>query len=940
MTTYAPAIAPAHDQPSLPNQPFFSWLRTHTALFIGQIVGLLSAISFLLALIYNSRRVDFPVLTPKLIGLFIVYAHFPFLLVFIAALIRVLDKNAIGRYRASLVYKKLKGKNTNLKPLEDYSEEQVGIFKRRFLGFWCAMLILYLAFAFQPLFPAVSDKILPTLQWREVIDQLFFPFLTFALNNVSLLFVFSCFVALYLPTDCTPTDSAPDATPSSDTLPHEKQSWQFLKFAEDITQKLSRRPLGKLELRQRTLLLGFISLVVALTLAYPLIMFGRIKLNATTDWREYSAVFNALSGTINAVVLALLIARLDSKLIALPSWLICILYFYAGVQPLFVVFELEEGMYVGIRTAVFLVVFIFKIYFFLIIIYSLQTGRMFNYFFCSRILNDHVRAIKEQRAQPTSEKTPLTVSGDAKLAEHATEGSADEQAQTDLTQPGKLADAQLLVWGQRTGAFAALAFVVLLLSYGAGPDRMKGWLASSNPKYVFIYLHLILLSIVSLFFFTRHKRHRVSPPSKPSKSKDLAKEFRKLSEERFEKLSDPKFKVASEPEFEKRLSALTDKQFAAFKKYFLWFWISLLLLYAALLVASHRGPTADPSQVSQAPQNQAVLTDKSLPPSYRLALASTLPPDGNVRAPNPATMPAPEMFEKVKYPLLLFVLNNFTVFSVFCCFGILYVPRDDKDFEAKHRLIFNYSFLIAFLLTILTPLLLVVVKGNAFTQSDVDQIPTLLAVVGGTLNAVAFALLIARLDSRIIGIQSSLISVLYGYAALQPLFVAFNQSIPVLRAIETSAVLAAFLFKICLILIVVHIGRSRGLSDYLWFFPVLHRSVNSVFHNQFEIRAFSLGPASFTFAIFNKNVEIYKTEKSYPTRAECDAVVENLTKRMEKGSSYRPALKPVQGTYWVQVTNSDDLLICESTSLRTKEEAHELINESIEKVPYCKYDRG
>ncbi|HKO99928.1 MAG TPA: hypothetical protein VJU86_23340 [Pyrinomonadaceae bacterium] len=896
-------------QGQLPNQPFFSWLRTHTALFIGQIVGLLSAFSFLLALIYNSRRVGLPDLTPQIIGQFIVYAHFPFLVVFIAALIRVLDKNSVGRYRASLVYEKLRGTKTDLEPLERYSEKQVGKFKRRFLGFWCAMLMLYLAFAFQPLFPPESDKILPILSWRDTIGPLLFPFLTFALNNVSLLFVFSCFIALYLPSESTP----PDATPAQAKVQNENQSTQSVNLAEDTTRKLGNGPLTKLEFSQRKLLLGFISLVLALTLAYPMIIFCRIMVNATTNWREYAAVFNALSGTINAVVLALLIARLDSKLIALPSWLICILYSYAGVQPLFVVFELEPEVYAGIKTAVLLVVFVFKIYLFLIIIYSLQTGRMYNYFFCSGILNDHVRRIKLQRFQATCEKEPPLASSNAKLAESSSEKAANEHSpETAPTHAGKGADDHLLVWCQRLGAFAIIAFIGLLLGYAAGPVAMKGWLASPYPKDVVIYLHLVLLMIgIGWFFLTRHKRHRVSLPSEPSRSKELSKEFRELSEERFDKFSEPEFK--EEAKF-KKLTVLTERQFTAFTKYFFWFWISLLLLYAALFVTTSGAQRIGLAQVSQPSQQQ--------------------------QSQGKAPVATREMFGKVRYPLLLFVLNNFTVFSLFCCFGILYLPRDDRNFEAKHRLIFHYSLLIAVLLTILTPLLLVVVKGNSFTTSDVEQIPLLFAVVGGTLNAVAFALLIARLDSRIIGIRSSLISILYGYAALQPLFVAFNQSSDVLRAIESAAVFAAFLFKICLILIVVHFGRSRGFSDYLWFFPVLHRSVNSVFHNQFEIRAFSLGPASFTFAIFNKTAEIYKTEKSYLTRAECDGVVDNLTKRMTKGSSYRLAPKPLQGTYWVQVTNSDGSLICESICLRSEEQAQDLINESIEKVPYCKYDRG
>jgi hypothetical protein len=122
------------------------------------------------------------------------------------------------------------------------------------------------------------------------------------------------------------------------------------------------------------MVISFALAIALLTATFPLIMLT--KIGVKTNWSEYPAAFDALSGTINAIVLALLVARLDSKLLGLPSWLICILYFYAGVQPMFVVFELHPEVYAGIKTAVLWVVFIFKIYFFLIIFYSLQTGRM------------------------------------------------------------------------------------------------------------------------------------------------------------------------------------------------------------------------------------------------------------------------------------------------------------------------------------------------------------------------------------------------------------------------------------------------------------------------------------------------------------------------------------------------------------------------------------
>lgn len=967
MTTHTPAIALGHHQPSLPNQPFFSWLRTHTALFIGQIVGLLGAVSFLAALIYYSRNAGINTwgFTLDDISRFVVYAHLPFLVVFIAALIHVQDNNSRGRYRAGLVYEKLNGKNKDLSSLETYSELQVRRFKRRFLGFWCAMLLLYLAFGFEQIFPSPS----------EVIGRLFFPLLEFALNNVSLLFIFSCFVVLYLPTELTPHDSAlSDETPADATPPGKKKSRHFLELIDGIVQKFSRRHLEELELRQRTLVVGFAFLVAALTLAFPLIMLTKIGVIDTTNWREYPAVFDALSGTVNAVVLALLIARLDSKLIALPSWLICILYSYAGVQPLFVVFSLDPNLYAGIKTAVFIVVFIFKIYFFLIIIYSLQTGRMFNYFFCSRILNDHVRTIKAQRSQTTSELEPGLVVADGNPPEHPTDMLSGDQAspRTEQNQVRKPAEDRWVLWSKGLGAFAIVYFAGSLLYYAARFGNKNVFVASPRLTHLVIYLHLPLLLIVSVAVFRAwHKGTRKEfPPSDPSR-------FRELSELRFKKLSEPGFKEVSEPGF-RELSALTESQFKAFTKHFLLLWVSLLLLYVAFSVAAYREPKGGVPQFSEWPQSQPPPTANASPPSLTLTVEfaitarpsgsavdadvdssrksqdSALPHSGHGSATTPNEKPGQQseqlagkptvstlgMLMRVKSPLLFLVLNNLTVLFVFWCFRILYVPGDDGNFREKHHLLFNYSVLITVLLTVLPPLLVIVIKSNGFTEAEVLKIPTIFATVGGTLNAVAFALLIARLDSRIIGLRSSLVSVLYGYAALQPLFVAFHQRSNFLRAIETSALIAAFLFKICLVLIVAHVKRSGGLNDYLWFFPILNRRVNSIFDNQFEIRAYSTGSASFRFSIFNKNVEVYKTETSYLSRAKCDEAVGKLRERMKERGNYGDKPQRVHGTYWIQVTNLEGEVICESTSLRTKVEAQDLIEESIEKIPYCKYDRG
>lgn len=205
MTTSSPASRSQSQRP-LPNQPFFSWLRTQTGLFIGQIIGLLGTVSIPIALFYYSMHSlpeHFEWQKLEKLGYYVIYAHLLFLVLFIAFLIRRLDKNDVGAYRARLVHEKLKGNratNKEFDSLQDYSTNQVGRFKRRFLLFWCSMLGLYLIFAVEPLVSGKVADCLQVLNFEQLIHTQTLPFLSFALNNISLMLVFTCFSVLYLPT--------------------------------------------------------------------------------------------------------------------------------------------------------------------------------------------------------------------------------------------------------------------------------------------------------------------------------------------------------------------------------------------------------------------------------------------------------------------------------------------------------------------------------------------------------------------------------------------------------------------------------------------------------------------------------------------------------------------------------------------------------------------
>jgi hypothetical protein len=423
MSEHAPQID--HNQPPLPNQPFNAWLRHQTALYISQLLSLLGFISFFASLIYYLRHQDTEYFTPEKIQFSIYIAHLIILAIFIGWLIGLFDNDNEDLEKIEFTYHRIFNEPAvQVKDVEAKSRKQLKKFKIYFFWFWIAMYCLYISFTFSAYFesptataenntqashstessnkehkadsaqevkiyiqidgvnvtkvdsnrtnedkpdsahsetpktPAVTEEPKPenkaasseTRTNSKSIYGYIFPFLTFALNNIGSIFIYCCFTALFIPA------TNPNA-----------------------------------EIRQKRHIFFWNGMILLFTLSFWIILF--IRGYEKTDFYEYITVYDALSGVINAVVLALLIGRLDSKLIGLRSYLISVLYIYSAVQPLFVVFDQPEAVSKAIKIFVLIFVFIFKIYFFLIITYALQTGRMLNYLFCFPALNERVDSV-------------------------------------------------------------------------------------------------------------------------------------------------------------------------------------------------------------------------------------------------------------------------------------------------------------------------------------------------------------------------------------------------------------------------------------------------------------------------------------------------------------------------------------------------------------------
>jgi hypothetical protein len=399
------------------------------------------------------------------------------------------------------------------------------------------------------------------------------------------------------------------------------------------------------------------------------------------------------------------------------------------------------------------------------------------------------------------------------------------------------------------------------------------------------------------------------------------------------------------------------RQLKRFKRYFLFFWIAMLALYISFTFKhSYEITRSAPKDVVEATADKP--NDKEdAPAAVPIPQATTQAAAGQSDHPSPPSgKPTPEeavqttsngpvflngfraVFGFLFFPFLTFALNNLSLLFVFWCFDVMYVPSYTPLSNRRHRSHVRLSSFFIAVLTLSFPLLLAVVYRNGFNKDTLTAYATVFDGVSGVLNAVVLALLIGRLDSKLIGLPSWLISLLYFYSAVQPLFAVFEQPGDIFKVIQTSVLIVVFGFKIYFFLIIVYALQTGRMLNYLICFPYLNRRINSVFDNQFEIKADKDKEGSFHISIKRKNADIYLIDRHLPTIEDCDEKVAELQEAVKREKSCHP--KEQSGTHWVEVVNSHGHKLCRSISLKSEEEAISLIEESIDKIPYCKYNRG
>jgi hypothetical protein len=290
-------------------------------------------------------------------------------------------------------------------------------------------------------------------------------------------------------------------------------------------------------------------------------------------------------------------------------------------------------------------------------------------------------------------------------------------------------------------------------------------------------------------------------------------------------------------------------------------------------------------------------------------------------------------FNHVFPEFLPFALNTASLLFIFWCLSILYLPYQSMKEKLRHRRFLYLSSFFVVIIIVSYPLLFILAqRSGEYTQDSLLEYMTAFNAVSGTLNAVVLALLIARLDSKLIGLPSWLVSILYLYAAVQPLFVVFSQPGLINEIIKTFVLLFVFILKVYFFFIIIYAMQTGKMLNYLFCFPTLNKRIKAIFENHFEIVIREKNANSVNFTIRKNQSLVYKAPHDFPSREKCLAEIEQLKKLMTRRSSYK--INPFGGILTVDIAEGENFH-CLSVPQHSWHDANDLITESIDYIPYC-----
>lgn len=347
------AISYDHKIVEYPNERFFSWLKANTALFLGQLAALGSLLLFIGSFAYyvlglhagetNISIDQYLSYTQKTV----LILNMIFCLLFVVFAIYIFQKNYVGYFHSRQFINVVFGiKNYDQLQTENEALKLQKKLKLNFIYYWAFLFVFYTYLVLTDGTETDGKNVATSL-----LNSMLFiaPYWMFSIISKSKKIGYSV--------ESDPADAGNNATIYSSKFP----------------------------------IIVWLTGVIGLGLFYFF-----LEVNYKTSISDFLKIANGLSGLINMVVFGLLISRLDSKLIGLPSWLVFILFFYAAVQPLDVFIDQTDLQSKMFTTINYMIVLIFKVYFFFIITYLFQTGRIFSFLQSNGIMSSRMRKIQEK----------------------------------------------------------------------------------------------------------------------------------------------------------------------------------------------------------------------------------------------------------------------------------------------------------------------------------------------------------------------------------------------------------------------------------------------------------------------------------------------------------------------------------------------------------------
>ena len=191
-----------------------------------------------------------------------------------------------------------------------------------------------------------------------------------------------------------------------------------------------------------------------------------------------------------------------------------------------------------------------------------------------------------------------------------------------------------------------------------------------------------------------------------------------------------------------------------------------------------------------------------------------------------------ERIHSAGWTMVEVMLNNLSGLFLFLCFLELASPRTAKRFD-KPR--YRYGRLATWLfvsVSLLQAITFVSWTADHHLSSAILKTQLLVwQTVSGLVVAVTYALFIARFDSTLMWKRSFEVRCLFGYAAIQPLFVVFGIAGGIYESIKFITIVQALILKLWMVYVVLDALRNGALVTYLLTFPKLDRMANSVFRH-------------------------------------------------------------------------------------------------------------